>query len=93
MGSQKLGLDAGAADFLPGDPIGRPCFVGYFDCFSTLQFVFIISWFKVTTICHISFSMIYRLLVKVAESLLNPFGDDENDFDMNYIIDRNLKVV
>ena len=28
----------------------------------------------------------------MAENLLNPFGDDDNDIDINYLIDRNLQV-
>ena len=31
-------------------------------------------------------------IISVAETLLNPFGDDDEDFDINYLIDRNLQV-
>ena len=34
----------------------------------------------------------YKLYFQVAESLLNPFGDDDEDFPINYLIDRNLQV-
>jgi hypothetical protein len=30
--------------------------------------------------------------LKVAESLYNPFGDDDEDFEMNELLDRHVSV-
>jgi len=46
-------------------------------------------YFPVFTILQFFFFM---GLLKVAEQLINPFGDDDEDFELNWLIDRNMKA-
>lgn len=38
-------------------------------------------------------NILLYLFFQVAEQLINPFGDDEEDFELNFLIDRHTKVI
>jgi len=46
-------------------------------------------YFPVYTVLQFFF---YMGLLKVAEQLINPFGDDDEDFELNWLIDRHVKA-
>ena len=45
--------------------------------------------FKVFTILQFIF---YFGWLRIAEVLINPFGEDDDDFDIDYIVDRNIQI-
>ena len=47
---------------------------------------FYFPWFS---LAQFSF---YMGLLRISEVLINPFGDDDDDFETNWLIDRHLEV-
>ncbi|EFO91671.1 hypothetical protein CRE_18357 [Caenorhabditis remanei] len=41
---------------------------------------------------HLNVSLVHIPLCRVAEALLNPLGEDDDDFECNWLIDRNKYV-
>lgn len=78
----------------------------YLPIFTLLQFFFYVGWLKVladdscfgAAIANVSFSemcgalFVYCSWSQVAEQLINPFGEDDDDFETNWLVDRNLQV-
>ena len=59
--------------------------------FIIIQFVFFVGWLKVTH--PVLASQYFTFLTfQVAETLINPFGEDEDDFELNRLIDRHIQV-
>ena len=42
--------------------------------------------------CDVKFFSALLHFEQVAEQLINPFGEDDDDFEVNVIIDRNIEI-
>ena len=64
------------------------------DSFKTYSFDAVLFSFSVTYVPLFTLIEVIAYLgwIKVAETLLYPWGDDDEDFQVNYVIDRNFQV-
>lgn len=63
----------------------------YVPIFGTLEFINYMGLLKVHTFRYKEYGFLF--LCQVAQCLINPFGDDEDDFDIDQIILRNFEVM
>ena len=63
----------------------------YIKCFHS--FFILRAFFHICRVTLKVFDILLMMsIVQVAEQLINPFGEDDDDFEMNWIIDRNNQV-
>ncbi len=68
----------------------------YIPIFTVLQFFFYMGLLKVRK-CSDASAYLPRTSQRicshqVAEQLINPFGDDDEDFELNWLVDRHMKA-
>ncbi|CAJ0951824.1 unnamed protein product, partial [Mesorhabditis belari] len=63
------------------------CLIGRQFIISTQQDQYLNIWFPLTTCLQFVF---YIGWMKVAETLLNPMGEDDDDFETTYLVDKNI---
>ncbi|EFO93657.1 hypothetical protein CRE_12665 [Caenorhabditis remanei] len=49
-------------------------------------------WYRCIPLIPATSFFLYLGWMKVAEALLNPFGEDDDDFEGNWVIDKNIKT-
>lgn len=75
----------------------------YVPIFTLLEFFFYMGWLKVMSFCKQNESITFfdhicsipdnfTFFLKVAEQLINPFGEDDDDYDINWLLDRHWAV-
>lgn len=54
---------------------------------------FIQKYVKSRVAVHSAITVFMFVFSQVAEQLINPFGEDDDDFETNWLIDRNFQVL
>ncbi|EGT37051.1 hypothetical protein CAEBREN_16131 [Caenorhabditis brenneri] len=52
----------------------------------------VLNWYRCIPLIPATSFFLYLGWMKVAEALLNPFGEDDDDFEGNWVIDKNIKT-